>query len=776
MTTSGRPRDRVGRIPAEMTTFVGRRRDVAEVRRLLSSARLVTLTGVGGSGKSRLAVRAAGELRRAFADGVWLVDLAGVTEAALLEYAVADALGVDVHSERPLAEVVPDYLRDRDLLLVLDNCEHLVDACARFADRALRACPGLRVLCTSRQVLGMVAEHVWDVVPLDVPDPDRPLPPGAEARYPGLALFLERAVAVRPGFALDADNGPVVAEICHRLDGLPLAIELAAAQLRTLSLSQLAGRLHEHLRLLETRHAVPARHRRLETTFDWSFALCSPREQALWLRLSVFADGFGLAAAGYVVEDPDGDLLDLLAGLIGKSVLRREETRDGPRYRLLETVRRYGLDRLRERAAAEEPRLRDRHRDWYLGLAERFHADWFGPRQPEWAARIRTEYANLRAALEHCLGEGGDARLGLRLAAALGYYWFGRGLLTEGRYWLDRALAAAAEPGPDRLAGLYAASWILAALGAGTATGARAAEHAELAERLGDPLAAAEADTALGVAQLVSGDVSAARTLLETAVARFHELGEAGLSLVRAQNNLGLARFFEGDQQGAAELLAGSRERCAAVGDRWYLGYLLVASAYPAAAVGQIPRATAYLRESMLIRREFGDAPGIAGVTERLAWLAGAVGDHERAARLVGAADRRWQALGATLYRARLWVRWHDECVAQTSAALGEQRYAAAVARGAQLTEDEAIRYALDEAEPARIEPGTGPDDLASVLTPRERQVARLIAEGLSNHQIASRLVTSQRTAESHVQNILRKLGFGSRAQVAAWVAGQPVP
>jgi non-specific serine/threonine protein kinase len=757
-----------------MTSFVGRRRDVAEVRRLLSSARLVTLTGVGGSGKSRLAVRVATELRRAFPDGVWLVDLAAVTEPDLVEYAVAETLGLDVQTEQPMSEV--DYLRDRDLLLVLDNCEHLVDACAGFADRALRASPSLRLLCTSRQALGIVAEHVWDVAPLDIPEPGRPLPPDAEARYPGLTLFLERAAAVQPGFRLDPTNGPVVVKICHRLDGLPLAIELAAAQLRTLSLNQLDTGLREHFRLLETRHAVPTRHRRLETAFDWSFALCSPGEQALWLRLSVFAGGFTLAATEYVVDGPAEDLLDQLTGLLDKSVLRREETPDGPRYRLLETVRRYGLDRLRDQDPADEPRLRDRHRDWYLSVAERFHADWFGPRQLEWAARIRTEYTNLRAALEYCFGDSGDVTVGLRLAAALGYYWFGCGLQHEGRYWLDRALAAAPEPSPPRLHALNMANWTVPGLGATTTTEERVAEHAELAQRLGDPVAEAEAETVRAMLLFAQGEVRAARLLLEPVVTRLRELAVTGLARFRAENSLALALSFDGDQLGAAELVAEARDRCAATGDRWYLSYLLITSIYPAWSLGRIPEAVGYLHESILIRRALGDVLGIAVGIERLAWLAAAAGDHERAARLLGVAEQRWHDAGLT-FSVPQWVQGHEECVARSRAALGEERYDALVAQGGQLTEDEAIRYALDEAEPPRTEPAVPePDDFAAVLTPRERQVARLIAEGLSNHQIASRLVTSQRTAESHVQNILRKLGFASRAQVAAWVARQPVP
>src|SRR5438067_2420956 len=643
MPGGGRTRERLGRVPAEVTGLVGRRSDVAEVRRLLSSARLVTLTGTGGSGKSRLAVRAAAELRRAFAEGVWVVDLAAVTEAALLHYAIAEELGIGP-SERPLPDALLEHVRDREMLLVLDNCEHLVDECAAFADRALRTAPGLRVLCTSRRVLGMAAEHVWDVAPLGVPEQGQAYDSGAETRYPGVALFVERAAAVAPWFALDAENWPTVAEICRQLDGLPLAIELAAAQLRTLSLGQLATGLREHFRHLSTRHAVPARHRGLDSAFDWDFELCSPGEQALWQRLSVFTGTFELSAAEYVFEEP---VLDLLAGLIEKSVLCRVESADGlPRYRLLETVRRYGLDRLRSAYGAdEERRLRRRHRDWYVDLAEQYDADWFGPRQTQWAARMRAEYANIGAA-------------------------------------------------PDS------------------------------------------------------------------------DFGAALFTLAFA-----MATFFAGDARRGAELCARLRETCLRRGERWWYGYVLTSSSYPAVAAGELAEAAGYLRESLRIRRELGDSIGTASSLERLAWLAAANGQPERAARLLGAADRSWRKLGRQLWGAELLLRDREECARRCQAALRAERFAALVAQGGGLSTEEAIRYALEEAEPAPAATGTPVEE--GRLSPRERQVAELIAQGLSNHQIATQLVTSQRTAESYVQNILRKLGFSSRAQVAAWVAGQ---
>src|SRR2546430_146675 len=294
-----------GRLAAEVSTFINRRREIAEVRRLLSTARLVTLTGAGGTGKTRLAVRVARELRRAFADGVWQVDLAGIGDGSLLEYAVADALGLRGAPDVPTSRLLIDYLSDRSVLLVLDNCEHLVDDCARLVNALLRAASGVRALCTSRQPLGVIGETVFTVTPLSVPEPGVALATGAAVTYAALALFAERAGAAVPGFTLHAGNLKTVVEICERLDGLPLAIELAAAQLRTRSIEQLAAGLADRFRLLATRHAIPGHHRRLQETFDWSFTTCTVPERKLWARVAVFRGSFDLHAVTTVCASDD---------------------------------------------------------------------------------------------------------------------------------------------------------------------------------------------------------------------------------------------------------------------------------------------------------------------------------------------------------------------------------------------------------------------------------------------------------------------------------------
>lgn len=753
-------RDRLGRVPAEVTTLIGRKRDTAEVRRLLSEARLVTLTGAGGCGKSRLAIRVASELRRAFTDGVWLVDLATVSDPALLTYAVSEGLGLAARDD----ETVYGFLRDREVLLVLDNAEHLVDACAALVDRALRTGPGVRVLCTSRQVLGIPAEYVWDVAPLGVPEPGVAYAAGVAARYPAVTLFAERAVAVHPEFVLDAGTWPTVAEICRQLDGLPLGIELAAAQMRTHSLAQLATGLFRSLRV---RHAVPARHRRLDSAFDWSFALCSPGEQLLWQRLSVFTGTFELGAAEYVAtEVHDGvTALDLVAGLVEKSVLCREEPNGGPpRYRLLETVRRYGLNRLRATyGGAEEQRLRERHRDWYIDLAERLDTDWFGPRQGEWVRRMHAESGNLRMALE---GASGTTRL--RLAAAMRFSWYASGAWSEGRYWLEHALPDGAAD-LTHLRGLLTYAMIAMLQGDRWTAEKASREAVALAGRLGDPWWSERAAGVLGTHLLLAGDLSGALLVLgpaEDALARRTPTDQLDVLVL---TSLGSALCHAGDPERGALLSARGIAACRAAGDRWNLAYALVGAALPATRTGRLDEAAGYLAESLRLRRDLDDLVGMAGSLEQLAWLAAQRGDHERAARLLGASGHGWELLGQPLYGSSLWLRGREECADRCRQALGETRFSALLAAGGELPTAQAVRYALDEPEP--VDDGTGSEPLP--LTPRERQVAELIATGLSNQQIATRLVTSPRTAESHVQNILRKLGFTSRAQVAAWVTRQ---
>ncbi|WP_234045173.1 ATP-binding protein [Streptomyces adelaidensis] len=378
-----------GNLPAVFSTFVGRRRDIAAIRSRLETARLVTLTGVGGVGKTRLALEAATSMRKGFPDGVWLVDLASVRDPAAVAGATTTALSVPDLGARPVSDRLADHLARRRTLIVLDNCEHLADACARLAHALLSAAPGLRVLATSRASLGITGESVFTVPPLSVPD---------EA----VELLRDRAEAVRPSFRITDANRDVAMRLCERLDGLPLAIELAATRLRTLTVEQLGARLEDRFALLTGGSRTARPHQRtLRALIDWSHDLCSPGEQLLWRRLSVFAGGFDLEAAEEVCCGdgvPRSEILDLLDRLVTQSVVLTAENDSRPQYRMLETIREYGRGRLAE--SGEERRLLRRHRDFFRALAESSAAAWYGPGQEDGLARLRAHHGNLRVALE----------------------------------------------------------------------------------------------------------------------------------------------------------------------------------------------------------------------------------------------------------------------------------------------------------------------------------------------------------------------------------------
>lgn len=766
---SSAPRQRVGNLPVEVSSFVDRREEVAETKRLLSATRLLTLTGVGGVGKTRLALRVAADLRRAFANGVWLVELAALRDPDLVVDTVVEALGIQDQSTRGQLAVLIHYLQGRQLLLVLDNCEHLTSSCAALVDTLLRAAAGLRVLATSRQVLDTDGERAWQVPPLPAPDPELPLPPGAAARYPALALFAERATA--RGFAITADDQEPVARICHRLEGIPLAIELAAVRLRVLRPEQIVERLDDRFELLTAgnRTALP-RHQTLRAAIEWSFDLCTREEQLLWARASVFADGFDLAAAEEVCAGDGvaaGEILGLMTGLADKSVLICEEHADKMRYRLLDTIRQFGCERLR--AAGEQEGVRRRHRDWYLRLAEGAEAEWFSPHQATWFARMRVEHANMRAALDFCLTEPGEIRTGLRMAAALWFYWSACGFPREGRHWLDRALALGTEPTREGVRARWANGWIALQQGHIADGESLLEECRTLARQRGDSSTMAHATHRLGFAALLRGDLSRAVALLEESLARFQSLGELNSLVIMARVGLAAAHVHQGDLDRAVVLCEEARAVCEGHGEQWARSYALYYLAYAEWGRGETRKAAAHARESLRIKRTFHDIVGIVLVVDLLAWTAAAEGMGEHAARLLGIAHQLWSTVGSPRLGSEKWNTPHATCEAQARRALGNAAFEAAFQHGTELSLDEALDCALGEkrksSSPAPGQKGTSP----TPLTRRERQVAELVAEGLSNKDIAARLVIAQRTAEGHVQRILTKLGLTSRAQIAAW-------
>ncbi len=432
-----------GNLPAEVTSFVGRRRELADAKRALSKSRLVTLTGVGGVGKTRVAERLARDRRRAYPHGVWLVELAQLADPALLTQTVLTELGVRGPSLGDALEALIDSLSSRQLLLVLDNCEHLLDEVAALSAALLRRCPDLQILATSREPLRVVGEAVLPVPPMAAPAPDRSGGVAGLSRYDAVALFTERAVAAVPDFALTEENHRAVAALCHRLDGLPLAIELAAGRLRSLSPAQILSRLDDRYGLLTGgERGRPDRQQTLRASIEWSYQLCTPAEQRLWARLCVFAGSFELDAVEAVCtgDFAGEEIVDLVSGLVDKSIVVRHEGGTVARYRLLESIREFGLERLTE--AGDGPALRMRHLQWCAALVHTAKAEWISERQVYWLARLAAESANMRSALDFCLNERGDpdAVMEIVVGIPLGYLW-ARGKFREARHRLDEALA-----------------------------------------------------------------------------------------------------------------------------------------------------------------------------------------------------------------------------------------------------------------------------------------------------------------------------------------------
>jgi len=765
-----------GNLPAELTSFVGRRGELAEVKRLLAGSRLVTLTGVGGVGKTRLALRAAAGLRRAFRDGVWLVQLDQVRDEGLVAQAVAEALGLQDRAGYAPDAALAEYLAGRQLLVVLDNCEHLTDAVAKLADMLLRAAAGLRVLATSREALNIMAETVLAVPPLPVPEAGQPLTEAELEVFPAARLFAERAAQVVPGFAVTEANAAAVAGICRGVEGLPLAIELAAARLPVLSAEQIDARLGDRLGLL-TRggRGRPARQQTLRTSIEWSYELCSPAERLLWARLSVFAGGFELDAAEGICADrllAAGDVLELLAALAAKSILAVAHSQGVARYRLPEPLREYGQERLQ--SSGEDTALRRRHRDWHEQLARRVDTDWLSPQIAGLTARLHREHANVAAAQEFCQAEPGEAEAGLRIALHvwLFYYW-GAGYVSEGRHRLGQVLAQAGEPTVWRAQGLLLAG-LLATLGGDPGAAQPLLEQGtSLASQLSDPATSAFAAWAAGHVCMFAGDLPHAIAYGEDGLAvlpaAVHSRQRAHL-LINLANAAGLA----GDEERATAChreLAALTQAGSEYIRRAYCAYSLWALGAAAWRCGDLDRATELQRQSLRLRRN--DRIGATYNVEALAWIAASQRQYERAAVLLGAATGLLRSMGTSLDGFQPMAGYQQDCERQARQALAEAAFEAAYHRGLKLPADTIIGYALEQPMPEKpqVRPSKPSTPGGAPLTRRELQVARLIAGGRSNREIAAELVIAQRTAENHVEHILTKLGFTSRAQVAAWAA-----
>jgi predicted ATPase/Tfp pilus assembly protein PilF len=637
--------------PVPPNPLLGRERDVAEVRARLQEpgVRLLTLTGPGGVGKTRLALAAAQTALGLLPAGVWLVPLASVADPARLPSTVATALALHEEPGRPLLATLTDHLRDKHLLLVLDNCEHLLDACADLVGALLGACPQLRQLATSRERLQVNGESVYGVLPLSFPDPHRPPPVDLLDGYEAVGLFVARARAQRPEFALTAHNARAVARVCARLDGLPLAIELAAARVNSLSVEAIAARLDERFRLLTGGpRDMAERQRTLRATMDWSWDLLEEEERALLRQLSVFAGGWTLQAAQAVGagDDPDRGwaVLDLLEDLATKSLVGLDASGDEARYGLLETVRAYAAERLSD--TGEGVAARDRHLDWCLALAEEAAPYLRGLEQASWMQRLEREHENLCAALAWAQQSGDGERM-LRLAVALSWFWLMRGYLSEGLGWLEDALAAAGTaPAALRAAALNGAGNLLVERGEYGQAGARYEASLELRRELGDKRGIASSLTNLGVATDRQGAYGRAVALLEEALALARELGEAVL-IARTLGNLGTVLGHLGQDAHEAARYEEALALFRALGDEHGIAVALDNLGLGSFRQGQYERAKALHAEALALFRLLGDQHGVAGTLINLGAVAEGQGELARAADLCAESLRLSRNIGA---------------------------------------------------------------------------------------------------------------------------------
>jgi predicted ATPase/DNA-binding CsgD family transcriptional regulator len=805
-------------LPIPLTRLIGRDAEVAALRHALvdERVRLFTLTGAGGTGKTRLAIAVAAAAATAFPDGTYFVDLAPVREPDLVVPTIATTFGLRESADRSLRAGLGRFLATKRLLLLLDNCEHVLAASLEIA-AMLGANPDLTVLATSRAPLRIRGEREFPLPPLDTPKADLSLDENELAAMPAVALFVERAGECQPDFALTAENAADVAAICRRLDGLPLAIELAATRIKILPPAALLARLEPRLPLLSGGgRDLPARQRTMRDSVAWSYDLLSPAEQAAFRRLCVFVGGFTIEGAEAIVERcGTPSVLDLLASLVDKGLVRRSAGSGEPRFAMLETIREYGLERLE--AETERETAHRRHAAYFLTVAERAEPRLRGPDQALWSARLETEHDNLRAALAWLLAEVDRAEDALRLGGALHWFWYLRGHHREGLRWLEASVAFSREDAPSSArvralagAGLFAShladyprsrARLRESLAIGRTLGnasdvayalhilafsellhmnheelqAIAEESVSLFRLAGDRWGVANALCLLGMVLIVSRDPAAAAAPLDESLTLARELGDTR-GIARALHYTGEVARFLGDDERARPLYAESLHLYRELDDRSSAAIVLDDLGYVAAHQGDPRRALASFLEAL---GEHTEAAALFLIAHSLAGIAGVATMLHRpteAARLFGASAALCERIGAAIWPVEKVD--HDRHLGEARNRLGEAAFAAAFAAGRELPTEEAIAAAFTLGDEIATSPSSKqaptpsrPQTNPFGLSPREREVLRLLTCHATDREIADQLSISPRTVMHHVSSILAKLGVDNRRHAAILAA-----
>lgn len=755
---------------AYYTSFVGRRALLTDVRERLASTRVVTLVGLGGVGKTRVAVRVLEDAPRTYREGCWVVPLADLSNPELLIPTVAEVLDLQGAAGAVHLDTVADHIADRAALLMLDNCEHLLPAVGALVEGLRASCPNLRFLLTSRRPLRLSGEDVIVVPALSLPDQVAVIAPDAIAHYEAVNLFVDRATSASSHFELTPDNAAAVAGLCRDLDGVPLAIELAAARVRVQSPQEMRDSLSERLNVLKTGFRdADQRHQSLRACVEWSHDLCTEHEQRLWARMSVFPASCDLeAATGVCAADdlPADEILDLMSALVDQSVILAEEATPGhTRYRMLADVRQYGLERAEK--DGELRGLMERHATWYAELVSRFNEDACGPQQPRWLQRLRLEHANLRAAIGYLTAGAEGAAAGLVMARKLDLYWSASGALDEARHWLEVGLSQPAGTPQERGRALAVAARFAVLQNDRGRASELVAQGNDVAGTVDDSLASGWVAVPAAMLTLWAGSPAAAADQADRAAVKLRASADLAGELL-ALFVAGVCHGVAGDSGAATTRHKQCIARADEVGELHMKALAVAGLGEQQLAGGNLEEATALFAEAIVLKRELGDRMGMAVGLDSLGRVAISRLDGERAALLLGAAEAVWDLVGMSdTGNPFAFAPTRSDGLRQARDLLGKQQFRKLFRQGSRWSLDEAVRFALNEN--TAPDPAPAPSE-RSPLTRRELEVADLVAEGLSNPEIAARLVISVRTAQGHVENILRKLGFNSRSLVAAWV------